>query len=75
MKTFCSLCRNECGYKIINEGIGPYEYWGAICNDTQLAVVSTCCREYCLDEYDDPISADEAKDFEALLKAEQQMRD
>jgi hypothetical protein len=29
----------------IDEGIGKYEYWGAIGNDVQIVDVSPCCHE------------------------------
>lgn len=73
MEIFCSFCRNPCSYKIVNEGIGPYEYWGAPGNDKQLAVVSKCCRERCVDEHDMEITPDEIRKYEEYLKYENDM--
>lgn len=39
---YCEECGQECGVKIIDEGIGPYECHGYKGNDVQLEAVSDC---------------------------------
>lgn len=63
MKTICSFCHNECSFNIVNEGIGHYEYWGASGYDEHLVVVSTCCKEHCLDKYGNEITVSKAKEL------------
>lgn len=45
----CSDCSKESTAKVVDNGIGSYEYWGANCVDTQLEVVSECCEAECSD--------------------------
>lgn len=40
----CSECREECLETTVDEGIGPFEFWGAKGNDSQIVVVSDCCE-------------------------------
>ena len=40
----CSECGEECIPKVIDSGIGPYEYWGARGVDVRLEEVSPCCE-------------------------------
>lgn len=40
----CSACKEPCTVKIIDNGIGSYEYWGAKGRDIQLEAVSDCCE-------------------------------
>jgi hypothetical protein len=40
----CTECGESCVGKIADFGIGPYEYWGQQCVDTQLCLVSQCCE-------------------------------
>lgn len=70
MNVFCSFCRNKCDFKIVNEGIGHYEYWGAPGYDEKLAVVSTCCQERCLDENNIEVTPKEAQDLIDFYKSE-----
>lgn len=39
----CLECLKESKTKVVDEGIGAYEYWGAICIDHDFQVVSVCC--------------------------------
>lgn len=71
MDIFCSFCRNPCQYRVINEGIGSYEYWGSHGYDEQLVVVSKCCGEACIDENNMEITPDEIQQYEDFLKEEQ----
>ncbi len=57
----CSSCHNECSYKIVNTGIGHYEYWGAPGYDDNPAVISDCCSEPCLNDDGTEVSAIEIK--------------
>jgi hypothetical protein len=70
MKAICSLCHKECHCKVVNEGIGAYEYWGAPCYDQQPVVISSCCSEQCIDEHGLDITPSDVKDFDELMKAE-----
>ena len=40
---YCGECGQECAYRVIDEGIGPYEFWGQKCVDHSYVVVSNCC--------------------------------
>ena len=39
---YCEECRQECGVKIIDEGIGAYECHGHKGVDVQLTILSDC---------------------------------
>lgn len=41
---FCSECGNECETNTVDEGIGSYEYWGSMCYDRHMVVISQCCE-------------------------------
>jgi len=43
MLGICTNCKEHCEVNIVNNGIGPYEYWGAKGNDVQLEATSNCC--------------------------------
>ena len=43
MTVVCFDCKTSTSVKIVDEGIGPYEFWGAVGNHTDLREVSTCC--------------------------------
>lgn len=58
----CESCGEECIPTIVDQGIGPFEFWGAKYNDSHPACVSNCCestvlhygyeytyRDYCYD--------------------------
>lgn len=47
---FCQECHEPCDVTLVDFGIGPYEYWGQRCNDTNKQMVSDCCEATCLDE-------------------------
>lgn len=64
MTGICESCEKECMCKIVNDGIGPYEYWGAKCYDEKLIVVSNCCGEPCIDSLGDDIFPEDVKKYE-----------
>lgn len=41
---YCSGCFQKCNVTIIDDGIGSYEYWGAMYNDVRENDVSDCCH-------------------------------
>lgn len=46
----CNCCGETCYLTKIDNGIGPYEFWGAKGNDSQIEIVSCCCEaDYILD--------------------------
>ena len=50
----CTACGQPCTVVTIDNGIGPYEYWGATGFDSQLYDVSNCCEA----DYNDPREAE-----------------
>ncbi len=38
----CEECGEECTPTVEDQGIGDYEFWGAKCHDSYLALVSDC---------------------------------
>lgn len=44
MSIYCSECSEPCGVKLVDIGIGPYEFWGSRCNDVEWVELSTCCE-------------------------------
>lgn len=47
---FCGECGDPCETREVNQGIGPYEYWGYCGFDRRMATVSHCCEA---DVYED----------------------
>jgi hypothetical protein len=41
---YCGECGKPAGEEKTDLGIGPYEFWGQKCVDTQIAWVSDCCE-------------------------------
>lgn len=41
----CPHCHKDVQGQWIDTGIGPYEYWGAKCNDVQWALFCEECEE------------------------------
>lgn len=41
---WCTECKQSCTEVIIDEGIGPYEFWGARGVHVDKRVVSSCCE-------------------------------
>ena len=39
----CSACEEICEIDFVDNGIGPYEYWGAPGRHTQIDIESRCC--------------------------------
>jgi len=48
--SYCACCLKECNVVTVDEGIGQYEYWGALGVDIRLVDVSDCCEAELLDE-------------------------
>ncbi len=48
-KHWCVECGEECEIVEVDEGIGPYEFWGAPGNDIQIVKVSYCCEAFYTD--------------------------
>lgn len=42
----CPDCHKECSAHIVDNGIGPYEFWGAKGWDSRTEVESDCCDAY-----------------------------
>ena len=40
----CPDCHEMCEAIVVDNGIGPYEFWGAKGWDSKLEVVSNCCE-------------------------------
>ncbi len=47
---FCEGCGEVCTVKVIDEGIGSYEFWGARGCQVLLVPVSDCCEAPCYEE-------------------------
>jgi hypothetical protein len=48
---YCATCGKPCDWKRVDCGIGPYEFWGQKCIDTNVQVLSECCED---DIFTDP---------------------
>lgn len=44
MTYYCTECGKQCKGTVLDFGIGPYEYWGQHCVDTNKQFVSECCE-------------------------------
>ena len=44
MRGYCSCCGQECEVKVVDNGIGSYEFWGAKGYDSRPEAVSECCE-------------------------------
>ena len=42
---WCAGCKKECAVKQVDNGIGPYEFWGQRGTDRRVEFVSDCCEE------------------------------
>jgi hypothetical protein len=43
-RTFtCKRCGEQCQARFVDNGIGPYEYWGAAGRHSQIDIESICC--------------------------------
>ena len=56
---YCACCGEEADAKIIDEGIGVYEYGSAREVDVQLVTVSDCCEDELLKEPPEQESEDD----------------
>lgn len=63
MNIICCYCNEECFPKIVNAGIGSYEYWGAKGYDYIPEVVSSCCKEVCMNEDGEYITVNDAERY------------
>lgn len=41
---YCENCGKECATKWVDNGVGPYEFWGSRGVDRRLEEVSRCCE-------------------------------
>ena len=55
----CTECGEPCEGTKADFGIGPYEYWGAMCVDTNIQFVSKCCEAEMRDDAGDLIEWEE----------------
>ena len=46
---FCQECELECRGQMVDQGIGPYEFWGQKGIDKREAFVSECCEALVVD--------------------------
>lgn len=60
----CSECGEHTVGKVADFGIGPYEYWGQNCVDTQLCYVSVCCEAEMRDAAGDIIYYEDLQDWD-----------
>ncbi len=56
---WCEECDKECIVKVVDNGIGAYEFWGAPGNDVQLDVESECCNAGIYDDAGVEITLDD----------------
>lgn len=56
---FCDECKEHCSPKVEDDGIGPYEFWGAKGTDHDYVLRSNCCEASVLDSNGDMVSASE----------------
>jgi hypothetical protein len=68
----CSACGKPCGVQVIDEGVGPYEFWGAHGVDVRLVAVSTCCEAGCGVSVGDVRREDEERRAEWLADLERE---
>jgi len=68
MRAICESCGNDCIAKVVDNGIGSYEYWGSWGTDVRLAVESNCCDADCIDEKGNIITVDDVEEYEAAEK-------
>ena len=64
MKGTCANCGFECEVRVIDVGVGHYEYWGATGWDSKLVVVSSCCEDDVFDDRGNVITMAELKKYE-----------
>lgn len=63
MTYICTECGEECRGRVVDQGIGSYEFWGQRGVDSRKVFVSSCCEaEMTTDdgeevEYEDPREA------------------
>lgn len=42
---FCLSCDDYTELSVVDEGIGPYEFWGDMCTHRDYQTVSSCCSD------------------------------
>ena len=62
-KYTCPECGKECDAVKCDSGIGPYEFWGQKCNQSQPYMGSGCCEAE-LEDAEWPDDIDERADWE-----------
>ena len=56
---YCGGCGNVCEQKLVDMGIGPYEFQGRVGFDSNKQWVSSCCEETVYENEDLTIEEDE----------------
>lgn len=64
MSYICCECDEECTPKEIDEGIGPYSFWGQKGHHREMDIISSCCEATIVDEFGNRASYDDWKDDE-----------
>lgn len=62
-EAFCGECGKGCRVEKIDFGIGPYEFWGQKCTDSDKRWVSNCCEAPTFEDKELTIEID-GSDFE-----------
>ena len=55
----CTECRNPCTVRQVDNGIGAYEFWGALGVDHQYEAESSCCNAPAEDECGNEITTND----------------
>ena len=55
---WCSCCEQACEGIEVDNGIGPYEFWGQKGTHKQIDIESTCCNAPLLDDNPHPDDED-----------------
>jgi hypothetical protein len=59
IETWCSECKKPCEVELVDDGIGPYEFWGMKGVDRRMVAVSDCCEADPVHEDGRPLSDSE----------------
>lgn len=62
MKGVCTTCGEVCEVIKIDEGIGPYEYWGTTGFHHDWVAASDCCHAPALNQYGLKVSVHEIEE-------------
>lgn len=64
VKAICSECGEPCNLREVDNGIGPYEFWGQRGTHHDYAIETDCCGADGLDEFGNIIEeVDSEKDY------------